>query len=106
MEEKNTETTVTQNKNKKSLNVVTVLICCILSLVIGLSGGFISAKYLISKIPQPQQSGVINQNPTNVTIAVDEKSNSTLQRFAIFSVLSKASGINANSSRISSSDLT
>lgn len=82
MEEKNTETTVTQNKNKKSLNVVTVLICCILSLVIGLSGGFISAKYLISKIPQPQQSGVINQNPTNVTIAVDEKSNSNIEAVA------------------------
>lgn len=82
MKEKNTEITITQNKFKSKGNVATVLISSVLSLVIGLLGGFISAKYLISKIPEPQQSGVINQNPTNVTIAVDEKSNSNIEAVA------------------------
>lgn len=84
MEEKNTEMNVDSNKDKymKKGNMSAVLISCALSLVIGLSGGFISSQYLISKIPEPQQSGVINQNPTNVTIAVDEKSNSNIEAVA------------------------
>ena len=84
MEEKNTEITVAPEKNKSNIkgSATAIIISSVLSLVIGLTGGFVSSKYLISKIPEPQQSGAINQNPTNVTISVDEKSNSNIEAIA------------------------
>lgn len=84
MENYNTEkkeTEIIKNSPAKNNGWAVILICSMLSLIIGLSGGFISAKYLISKIPEPQQ-GVVNQNPTNVTIAVDESSNSNIEAVA------------------------
>lgn len=84
MEEKNTEITVAPDKPKfkKKENLTILIISSVLSLAIGLTSGFICLKHYISKIPEPQQSGVINQNPTNITIQVDEKSNSNIEAIA------------------------
>lgn len=84
MEENNTqknETPVSRELGSKK-GVALILISSLLSLIIGLSGGFISSKYLISKIPDSNDGGIINQNPTNVTISVDESSNSNIEAVA------------------------
>ncbi len=85
MDENNIEKKEAENgKTALSGNngIAVVLISSLLSLIIGLSGGFISARYLISRIPEAEQSGIVNQNPTNVTISVDESSNSNIEAVA------------------------
>lgn len=79
--EKKEEVTVKPSAYNKN-GIAVVLLSSLLSLVIGLSGGFVSAKYLISKIPETEQSGIVNQNPTNVSISVDESSNSNIEAVA------------------------
>ena len=83
MDEHNLDNAVEKKEAPRSKsNLKVIIISSVLSLIIGLSGGFASAKYLISQIPQPEDSGVVNQNPTNVTIAVDESSNSNIEAVA------------------------
>ena len=85
MDEHNTERKLRKNGHNSvfSKNGLTlVLISSVLSLIIGLWGGFISAKILISKLPEGGKSEIINQNPTNVTISVDESSNSNIEAVA------------------------
>lgn len=85
MDEHNVEKEKTKAEKTvaKKHDVIVVLISSLLSLVIGLSGGFISAQYLISGLPDAeQQSQIVNKNPANVTISVDESSNSNIEAVA------------------------
>lgn len=84
MDEHNTDKGAenTAAPSSKNNGIAVILISSLLSLIIGLSGGFISARYFISKIPEAEQGGVVNQNLTNVTISVDESSNSNIEAVA------------------------
>ncbi|MBR2044195.1 MAG: trypsin-like peptidase domain-containing protein [Clostridia bacterium] len=81
MNEHNTEAVTVKDVNHRN-GAAVILISVLLSLVIGLSGGFVAARYLISQIPKSEPSTNVNQNPTNVTISVDESSNSNIEAVA------------------------
>ena len=76
------ETEAVKSVHNGGNGIAVILISSLLSLIIGLSGGFISARYLISRMPETEQGGIINQNPTNVTISVDESTNSNIEAIA------------------------
>ena len=73
----------TKKDEKKSRNWVTVLVCVLLSLIIGISGGAFAASYMIAKIPQtPSENQSSGENRTDINITVDETVNSAIEAVA------------------------
>lgn len=75
-------TPVTSYNKKTNGNGVTIVVCVLLSLVIGLSSGFFAAKYMVGKIPLNDTQQSDNNEGTKVTINVDETVNSTIEAVA------------------------
>ncbi len=73
----------TKKYEKKNRNWVTILVCVLLSLIIGISGGAFAASYMIAKMPQtPSENQSSGENRTDVTITVDETVNSAIEAVA------------------------
>ena len=70
---------ITSKKNT-GVNWVTVVICVVLSLIIGISGGAFAAGYVLRDATGGNGADVNGpeKNPTNVTITVDETVNSNI----------------------------
>ncbi len=71
-----------KKSKKNNRNFVTILVCILLSLIIGLSGGAFAASYMIAKMPQSSDDSQVGENRTDVTIKVDETANSTIEAVA------------------------
>ncbi|MBE6729906.1 MAG: PDZ domain-containing protein [Ruminococcaceae bacterium] len=69
------------DKKGNGKNVLTVVLCVVLSFVIGISSGALTAKYIVEKSGGNQTNGE-TLNKTNVTITVDETANSTIEAVA------------------------
>ncbi len=67
---------------KKSGNGVTVVVCVLLSLVIGLSSGLFAANYMLKNMPQGSNDSTVEEGKTNINITVDETANSTIEAVA------------------------
>lgn len=80
--EETEESTVKTVKIKSSNNILMIIISTAMALIIGMFGGFVSAKMFVSDIPQGESGGYINQTTDNVTITVDETSNSNIEAIA------------------------
>lgn len=69
-------------QSSKVSNIVTIVICAVLSLIIGFSGGFYATK-LALKNPSSDIGNISNNDGnTNVTISVDETVNSSIEAVA------------------------
>lgn len=75
---------VAVRQKPKSKNWITVALCAVLSLIIGLTSGLLSAGYMIAKMPQDgkSQQNITSENSADVTITVDETVNSAIEAVA------------------------
>lgn len=71
-----------KGEEKKNRSFITILVCVLLSLIIGVSGGAFAASYMIAKIPQSPADSQGGENRTDVTINVDETANSAIEAVA------------------------
>ncbi|MEE0945693.1 MAG: trypsin-like peptidase domain-containing protein [Acutalibacteraceae bacterium] len=75
-----------KKERKKNKNTVTILVCALLSLIIGVTGGAFAATYMIAKLPnessQSQSQNNTDGNRTDVNITVDETVNSAIEAVA------------------------
>ena len=83
--EVNTQNTYNEKPKKSAANVGTVVLCILLSVLIGSASGFVTASYVLSKTPtQNPETNTTNEDDTNdtVNIIVDETVNSSVEAVA------------------------